>query len=115
MMVRAGNPRMVAMRKLVIGLALTLVVSGAQAADVERGKEVAQEWCSMCHAPTAAESGPDMELSFEELVARPLNDAARLRALMDEDHFPMTTYRLFSFEKDDVVAYLIDLREQQSR
>jgi hypothetical protein len=49
---------------------------------------------------------------FEELVARPLNDAARLRALMDEDHFPMTTYRLFSFEKDDVVAYLIDLREQ---
>jgi mono/diheme cytochrome c family protein len=100
------------MRKILMGIVLTLAVTGAQASDVERGRAIAEEWCSICHAQTAAESGPDMELSFEELVARPLNDAARLRALMDEDHFPMTTYRLFSFEKDDVVAYLIDLREQ---
>lgn len=100
-------------RFLLVGATL-LLLSGsfAQASGVERGREIAEQWCSVCHAETVAETGQDMEASFEELVVRPGRDATRLRALMDEDHFPMNTFRLFADEKDDVVAYLVNLRRQ---
>lgn len=92
-----------------------LLLSGnfAQASDAELGRAIAQQWCSICHAETATETSRDMEAPFEELVVRPGRDGTRLRALMDEDHFPMTTFRLFAHEKDDVVAYLVSLRRQQ--
>jgi mono/diheme cytochrome c family protein len=99
---------------LVIGSAWFLLASGlAQASEVQRGRVLTQQWCSLCHAETAAETGENMEAPFEELVVRPGRDAARLRAFLDEDHFPMTTFRLFAHEKDDVAAYLLDLRAQR--
>lgn len=94
---------------------LLLSMQAAHAADAERGRAVAQQWCSVCHAETVAETTAVMEVSFEQLANRPENDAARLRAIMDEDHFPMTTFRLFDGEKDDVVAYLVSLREASRR
>ncbi|MFN3172049.1 MAG: c-type cytochrome [Hyphomicrobiales bacterium] len=101
-------------RVLLLGAACLLLSSTiAQASDAERGRAIAEQWCSVCHAETASETDQDMEAPFEELVARPGRDGARLRALMDEDHFPMTTFRLFADEKDDVVAYLVGLRHQQ--
>lgn len=101
-------------RLLLVGAGWLLLSSGfAEAFDIERGRAVTEQWCSVCHAETAAQTGQDMEASFEELVARPGRDRARLRALMDEDHFPMTNFRLFADEKDDVVAYLVDLRHRQ--
>ena len=108
------NLPLIPLRFLLIGAAWLLLSGGlVQAADAERGRIVAEQWCSVCHAETAAETGQDMEASFEELVARPGLDSIRLRALMDEDHFPMTTFRLFADEKDDVVAYLVGLKRQQ--
>jgi mono/diheme cytochrome c family protein len=96
-----------------LAAAWLLPASGmAQETAAERGLAITQQWCSVCHAETAVETGPNMELSFEELVVRPGRDGTRLRALMDEDHFPMTTFRLFADEKDDVVAYLVRLRRQ---
>ncbi|CAN0592144.1 unnamed protein product, partial [Ectocarpus sp. 12 AP-2014] len=100
-------------RFLLVGAAWILLSgSFAQASDVERGRAIAEQWCSVCHAETVAETGQDIEASFEELVVRPGRDGPRLRALMDENHFPMTTFRLFADEKDDVVAYLVGLRRQ---
>lgn len=107
------SPPQIQSRFLLVGAAL-LLLSGsfAQASEVERGRAIAEQWCSVCHAETVAETGQDMEAPFEALVVRPGRDATRLRALMDEDHFPMTTFRLFADEKDDVVAYLVSLRRQ---
>lgn len=108
-----GRSPQIQSRLLLIGAAL-LLLSGsfAQVSDAERGRAIAEQWCSVCHAETVAETGQDMEASFEALVVRPGRDGPRLRALMDEDHFPMTTFRLFADEKDDVVAYLVGLRRQ---
>lgn len=114
-----GNLPQIQARILLAG-AVWLLLSGgfaqaldAEASDAELGRAIAEQWCSVCHAETAMETGQDMETPFEELVARPGRDGTRLRALMDEDHFPMTTFRLFAQEKDDVVAYLVALRDQQ--
>lgn len=96
-------------------VAAWLLLSGgfAQALDVERGRAITEQWCSVCHAETTTQTSQNMEAPFEALVMRPGRDGTRLRALMDEDHFPMTTFRLFADEKDDVVAYLVSLRREQ--
>lgn len=99
-------------------LALVFVTPQASANDAEsaaeRGKAVVQQWCSTCHAETQEETGSDMAPPFEAVASRPSNNPVRLRAFLDEDHFPMTTFRLFSDEKDDVVAYLVTLRARQA-
>ena len=39
-------------------------------------------------------------------------DARFLTGFLREDHFPMTTYRLFEHEKRDVVAFLVPLKDE---
>lgn len=39
-------------------------------------------------------------------------DEAYFARFMQEDHFPMTTFRLFDHENADVVAYLLALQRQ---
>jgi len=56
-----------------------------------------------------------MAPSYEELVLREGRDRAFYRRFMREDHFPMTTFRLFEHEKDDVVAWLMALQKEQLR
>lgn len=85
-------------------------------AAIMRGESVAAQWCAQCHARDAEETMAQPQIagagpSFAEIVALSGRDAATLRAFLDEDHFPMTTYRLFPQEKDDVVAYMLSLGE----
>jgi hypothetical protein len=70
-------------------------VGAAHASEVERGRALTQQWCGIFNAETTDERGQNMERPFEELAVRPHNDAVRLRAFLDEDHFPMTTLRLW--------------------
>jgi len=49
---------------------------------------------------------------FEEIVKRPGHDEAFFIRFLHEDHFPMTTYRLFEDEKRDVVAWLMSLKQR---
>ncbi len=79
---------------------------------VDRGLAVVDEWCRSCHVRTQAKKSPDTAPLFQEITRRPGRNKAYLRAFMDEDHFPMTTFRLFDAEKDDVVEYLISLKRQ---
>jgi mono/diheme cytochrome c family protein len=104
------------MPTILCAMLMALLVSGplTNAADRSdasaRGLAVVERWCGTCHVAANAEQGPDMAPSFESIVRRPGRDAAYLRRFLDQDHFPMTTYRLFATEKDDVVAYLDSLR-----
>jgi len=50
--------------------------------------------------------------AFEKIVRREGRDEAYFARFMQEDHFPMTTFRLFDHEKADVVAYLLALQRQ---
>lgn len=76
---------------------------------IARGQAVAQEWCATCHgfdSPVRGAGAP----SFAEIAARPGRDVAYLAGFLREDHFPMTTYRLFEHEKDEVAAFILSLR-----
>jgi mono/diheme cytochrome c family protein len=76
------------------------------AAAVERGEAIVQQWCSLCHAMRGTDRLPDQAPSFEQVAKRPGRNTAYLRQFLDQDHFPMPTYRLFDTEKDDVVSFI---------
>lgn len=91
---------------------LTITGEGAAVGAAERGSRVVEQWCRMCHVRVTDKAGPDMAPPFEEVVKREGRDEAYFVRFMQEDHFPMTTFRLFEHEKADVVAYLMALQRQ---
>ncbi|WP_205470536.1 hypothetical protein [Breoghania sp. L-A4] len=97
-------------------LALWGTVAPAHSDDaVARGRVVVEQWCRDCHLRAGDRPDPDMAPPYEQIVLRPGRDRAYFTRFLREDHFPMTTFRLFDQEKADVVAYLMSLREAARR
>jgi mono/diheme cytochrome c family protein len=100
----------------VIGAALPIGLAGAPAiadqAAVQRGEKVVEEWCRDCHVRDGEELSADMAPPYEMIVAVPGRDRAWFEKFLHEDHFPMTTFRLFENEKADVVEWLLDLQKR---
>jgi len=98
---------------LLVLLWLLALVAPAIAVDGDpvKGRLVAEKWCALCHSITGTETSPDRAPTFEQVVNRDGRTRSYLTRLMDEDHFPMTTYRLFDDEKRDVVAFLMTLKK----
>lgn len=100
---------------LLAGAALVIapLASGtAQADEFANGRRIVEHWCSQCHAQTGAETNPDRAPTFEQIASRDGRDLRYLRGFLNIDHFPMTTYRLFDHEKDDVAAFIHSLRRR---
>lgn len=115
---RSLNHRSVRLHVLlaVIGAALPIGLSVAPAnadqAAVKRGEKVVEEWCRDCHVRDGEELSADMAPPYEMIVAVPGRDRAWFEKFLHEDHFPMTTFRLFENEKADVVEWLLDLQKR---
>lgn len=80
-----------------------------------RGAATVEQWCRLCHLRETDAPDPVMAPRFEDIVLREGRDAAYLTRFLKEDHFPMSTYRLFDHEKADVVAFLMALQQEQRR
>ena len=93
---------------------MLLMPTGHGGADeaAARGEAVVEQWCRMCHLHAGDAPDHDMAPPFEEVVKREGRDQAYFVRFMEEDHFPMTTFRLFDHEKADVIAYLMSLQGQ---
>ena len=87
----------------------TTLTAGTEDAAI-RGAKVVDEWCRICHLRASDSPDPDMAPPYEEIVRRPGRDKEYFVRFLDEDHFPMTTFRLFDDEKRDVVEYLLFLQ-----
>jgi mono/diheme cytochrome c family protein len=102
-----------------IQFATVMVMALVQHADASdaaaRGKAVVDQWCRTCHQRVTDKPHPDMAPPFEQVVRREGRDEAFLVRFFREDHFPMTTFRLFDHEKADVISYLMVLRGDRSR
>ena len=94
-----------------------LVSTGDVVADeaARRGEAIVEQWCRMCHQRETDPADPDMAPPFEQIAKRKGRDEAYLARFMREDHFPMTTFRLFDHEKADVVAYLRSLQRRPGK
>lgn len=80
---------------------------------VSRGAAVVEQWCRQCHLRAGDPPDPVMAPTYEEIVMREGRDRAYFRKFLHEDHFPMTTFRLFEHEKRDVLEWLMALQEEQ--
>ena len=87
----------------------------ADKAAVKRGQAVVDEWCRGCHLRPADAPDPDMAPPYEEIVTWTGRDRAWFEKFLHDDHFPMTTFRLFENEKADVVEWLLDLQKKQMK
>ena len=88
-----------------------------EAARVEsaaKGLTIAEKWCADCHrvkAEQRAVARPDMGApEFAAIAARPEVNSGYLTRFMEVQHLPMSTFRLYSDEKADVVAYILSLK-----
>jgi mono/diheme cytochrome c family protein len=91
--------------------------------DVERGRHVADKWCSECHRvavdqPSGSRPGhvlapPVNAPSFMSIADRPGVDAASLRHFLADLHLPMPTYRLYPDEREAVIAYIMSLAKKE--
>jgi hypothetical protein len=50
---------------------------------------------------------------FAAIAARPEVNSGYLTRFMEVQHLPMSTFRLYSDEKADVVAYILSLKAQK--
>lgn len=109
-----GNRVRAAVRPAILAMAVLVATASAAAPEPRpeeaRGHALVQEWCSMCHGVEQRQPEAMDVPAFVEVAARPGRDLEYLRAFLDGDHFPMTTYRLFPEERDDVAAFIASLR-----
>ena len=86
----------------------------ASAESAAKGLTLAEKWCAECHrvkveqrtVARASMGAPE----FAAIAARPEVNGAYLARFMEVQHLPMTTFRLYSDEKADVVAYILSLK-----
>lgn len=109
--VLAVSARLVLMSAVAI-LAMSGPASSGGKPSATRGAAVVDQWCRLCHQRPGETADPDMAPPFETLAQRPGRDRSFYIRFMSEDHFPMTTFRLFENEKQDVVEYLLTLARQ---
>jgi mono/diheme cytochrome c family protein len=112
--------------RIVAGVAILLALSAcmterqsppspaACAESAAKGLTIAEKWCADCHrvkAEQRAVARADMGAPpFAAIAARPEVNSAYLARFMEVQHLPMTTFRLYSDEKADVVAYILSLK-----
>lgn len=85
----------------------------ADKAAVARGQAVVDEWCRDCHVREGQKLTADMAPPYSVIVAIDGRDRAWFERFFKDDHFPMTTFRLFDHEKADVVEWLLDMQRRQ--
>jgi mono/diheme cytochrome c family protein len=90
-----------------------LAAMPASADDPVKGRLVVEKWCALCHSISGVNTDPDRAPTFEQIANRDGRDKAYLTRIVHEDHFPMTTFRLFEEEKRDVVAFILSLHHEQ--
>ncbi|MAS07437.1 MAG: hypothetical protein CL534_22470 [Ahrensia sp.] len=98
---------------VIVLLPNTAALAGEAAA--ARGEAVVDEWCRLCHMRADDPPDPVMAPRFEDIVRREGRDEAYFTRFLKEDHFPMTTFRLYDGEKADVVAWLMALQKKQTK
>jgi mono/diheme cytochrome c family protein len=81
--------------------------------DVGNGLAIARTWCAQCHAVEAGETRQraDGLPSFVAIANSGRHTADSLRAFLTQPHGRMPDLNLSRQERDDLIAYLLSLRE----
>lgn len=93
------------------GLALCAVPAAADAAgDPDRGKSIAERWCTSCHVVALGGRGSDTAPNFRA-IARARSDSY-IHGFLTRPHPPMPRIDLTRQDIEDLAAYFASLRPQ---
>ncbi len=104
------------MRPVRIVLASLLLAAGvwpvlAAAADAQRGKELAQQWCAECHLVASGQARANADVaSFASIARQPNFNAAQLALFLLDPHPKMPNLSLTRVEAGDLAAYIATLK-----
>lgn len=100
------------MRRWIVLLLLLLLPGTAEAADLDRGRELAVRWCGNCHVVdrTAPAGRADGLPTLPAIAAKPQTTAASLRGIMSAPHGRMPDLSIGAKDQDDLIAYILSLR-----
>ena len=102
------------MRKVSIGGAAVLLalatLQPAQAQNAANGERLASQWCSNCHAD--ANRGSDTVPTFQGIANRQGRDAEYLRNFLSNPHPPMPPFQIGRSDIEDLVAFIVSLRQR---
>ena len=92
-------------------LVLGVVAAHAARADVNKGAQIARQWCANCHVigDSNASAVPQGPPSFQT-IARSGMTADQLRAFLSHPHGAMPDLSLTRVEIDDLIGYIGTLR-----
>jgi mono/diheme cytochrome c family protein len=99
-----------------MGIAAALIAvlaagtAAAQDGDAERGRDLAQTWCVLCHVVAPDGEGTDVGPAFAAIAGK---EPGVLRAWIIVPHAGMPRLDLSETQIDDVLAYIQSLRPQQ--
>lgn len=104
------------MRPVLTPLGLMLFVigvgaSGASAADVQHGKDLAQRWCADCHLVSADQTRASADAApFATVARQPDFSAARLAFFLLDPHPKMPNMSLSRTEASDLAGYIATMK-----
>jgi mono/diheme cytochrome c family protein len=89
-------------------------VAGAQeVGDARRGLIFAERICAECHAVKAGQTVPATAPTFKAIANTPGMTALALTVFFRTSHRDMPNLVLSDDERDDVIAYILSLREKR--
>jgi mono/diheme cytochrome c family protein len=104
---------------LIVAAAAAALLAGRPAAaqragDPEAGRRLAEAWCGNCHVVGPGASGPasDAVPTFPAVARMPSTTAMSLRVFLQTPHSRMPDLRLSNEHMDDVIAYILSLRDR---
>jgi mono/diheme cytochrome c family protein len=110
----ARKPREVDLRDAILA-AVALMASGmapASAQIAERGRALAEAWCTGCHVVAPNEAGGDVGPAFETVANREGQTLGAVTAWLFEPHPPMPDLQLSPADFRDLSAYIMSLRKE---
>jgi cytochrome c2 len=99
---------------LIVALALVTNTLAADRVDVTHGGALAQRWCRECHAIGRDEKERVYTEvpTFAEIAQLPSTTEVSLRAFLQTPHPNMPNIKLAPGEIDELVAYILDLKQK---
>jgi mono/diheme cytochrome c family protein len=83
--------------------------------DPAAGRRIAEVWCANCHVIAPGGPGPatDAVPSLPAVAQRAATTELSLRVFLQTPHANMPNYQLSRTETDDLVAYILSLKQRR--
>lgn len=96
-------------------LAIAAPAAAQMPGDPAAGRALALRTCSTCHAAVAGQTRPAMDAApaFAAIARNPAATADGLRAFLQTPHPVMPDFTLSRREIDDVISYILSLRQSE--